>query len=95
MKEKSLNERLQEGIAVGIVSEKAIVKLIGALFEEKEEITAINIISAINGYTDGKYDYYDDWYADKPEEVAFDYNTGIKVAVIEKLSKQIKKGLKK
>lgn len=94
MKEKSLNERLQEAIVYEIASEKAIVNIIGALFEEKEQITASDIIGAINGYNDGKYDFYDDWYADKPEEVAFDYNTGIKVAVTEKLSKEILKGIK-
>lgn len=92
MKEKSLKERLQEAVMYGLASEKAIVNIIGELFEKREQITATNIIGAINGYNDGKYDSYDDWYADKPEEVNFDYNTGIKVAVIEKLSKEILKG---
>lgn len=94
MEGKSLKECLQESIEYDIANEKAIVNIIGALFKEKEEITANNIIGAINGYFDGKYDYYDDWYADKPEEVNFDYNAGIKVAVTEKLSKEILKGIK-
>lgn len=85
MKEKSLKERLHEGITCGLITEKAIVKLIGALFERKQAITENDILASINGYTDNKFaGWYDDWYTNKPEAVSYAYNVGNSVASTEK-----------
>lgn len=90
MKNKSLKERLQEAVMYELTNEKAIVNIIGELFEKREQITADDIISAINGYFDSNHNYYDDWHIKKFGEPDYAYDIGFKVAVIEKLSEKIK-----